>query len=410
MTSFELTVALRYVRARRKQTFISLISLLSMVGVALGAAALIVVTSVMSGFEGELRSKILGQNAHVAIFEMGRPMQDWQKVAQVSQKESGVKAAMPFIFGQVMVVSRGEASGALLRGIKLPESLKYNELSKNLVQGKAEDLINQKPGHPPGVILGSALAKQLWVRKGSKINLINPLGQDTPVGRIPKSQPFEVVGIFESGMYQFDSTMCYVSIGAAQDFLEIGKLVTGVELKIKDVFEADTLGKKVANALGPNYMAQDWISTNSSLFAALKLEKMAMFVVLTLIVLVAAFGIVSSLIMMVMEKTKDIGILKAMGATRSSIRKIFVLQGALIGVCGTVVGCALGLFVCWLFKRYKFIELPSNVYPMTSIPVEVDPWLVVFVGVCAMVISLAATLYPARYAGKLDPVEALRYE
>jgi lipoprotein-releasing system permease protein len=410
MTSFELTVALRYVRARRKQTFISLISLLSMVGVALGAAALIVVTSVMSGFEGELRSKILGQNAHVALFEMGRPMSNWEKVAQVSQKDSGVQAAMPFVFGQVMIVSRGEASGGILRGIKLPESLKYNEMRQNLTQGDVDDLVNRKPNQLPGVILGSALAKRLWVKPGAKVNLINPLGQDTPVGRIPKSQPFEVVGIFESGMYQFDSTMCYVSLSAAQDFLELGSLVTGVELKIKDVFEADVLGKRVAKELGPHYMAQDWISTNASLFAALKLEKMAMFVVLTLIVLVAAFGIVSSLIMMVMEKTKDIGILKAMGATRSSIRRIFVLQGALIGVCGTVLGCAGGLFICWLLKRYKFIELPSNVYPMTSIPVSVDPWLVVLVSGCAMAISLAATLYPARHAGSLNPVEALRYE
>jgi lipoprotein-releasing system permease protein len=410
MMSYELTVALRYLRARRTQGFISLISLLSMLGVALGVCALIVVTAVMTGFEGELRSKILGQNAHVAIFEAGRPMKDWAKVVEASQEDQGVTAAMPFVFNQVMLVSENDASGGLMRGIQLPKSLEVTRLPQMMIQGKASALIKRGKDKLPGIVLGKALARRLWVHPGSKLNVINPLGEDTPVGRIPKSQPFEVVGIFESGMYQYDSSMCYVAIEEAQDFFNLGKRVTGVELKVVDVYAADELGKRVVSKLGSSFVAQDWIRTNGSLFAALKLEKFAMFVILCLIILVAAFGIISSLIMMVMEKTRDIGILKAMGATKSSIRRIFVYQGCIIGFCGTLFGMLGGLLVCWLLKEYKFIELPSDVYPMTSVPVDLQPWILGLVCVCAVVISLLATIYPSRFAGRLEPVEALRYE
>lgn len=407
---YEVSIALRYLRARRKQAFISLITLLSMAGVALGVCALIVVLSVMSGFETELKRKILGQSSHVLLFKAGEAMDRPAWVVKKAQADQEVAAAAPFVLGQAMVVAQGAASGAIMRGIALPASLKVSDIKDSLVRGSLEDLVRSKRDGLPGVVLGSALARRLGARMDEVVNLVNPLGEETPVGRIPKSEPFVVVGIFESGMYQYDSSLIYVSLPAAQEFFGLGSDVSGVELKVKDVYSADKVGLRVANALGPAYYARDWMRSNHSLFSALKLEKFTMFVILILIVLVAAFGIVSSLIMVVMEKGKDIAILKTMGATSKSIRRIFTLEGLVIGLCGTVLGLAAGLSLCALLDRYQFIHLPADVYPLSTLPVQVEPQMVALVGVCAVALCLVATLYPSWAAGRLDPVEALRYE
>jgi lipoprotein-releasing system permease protein len=408
--SFEVLVALRYLRARRKQTFISVISLLSMVGVALGVCTLIVVLSVMSGAESELKRKILGMNAHVMLYRAGDMMDEADKVIAKARKVPGVVQGAPFAYGQVMVVSGTGASGAIMRGIRVADALETLDLQKVITQGSLKALDQSDAKGIPGVLLGEALARRLSVRRGAVVSLINPLGEDTPVGRVPKTEPFRVVGTFRSGMYQYDSSLCYVSLGAAQQFLDMGSAVSGVELKVDDIYAADAIGGRVTETLGPMYFSRDWMTMNHALFSALKLEKIAMFVILILIVLVAAFGIVSSLIMLVMEKTKDIAILKAMGATAKNIRRIFVLEGLIIGVLGTIMGLGSGLGLCALLARYKFIDLPVDIYALDTLPVQVEPHMVALVGISAVAISLIATLYPAHAAGRLDPVEALRYQ
>ncbi len=408
--SFEVLVALRYLRARRKQNFISIISLLSMVGVALGVCALIVVLSVMSGAESELKRKILGMNAHVMLYKAGDMMDDSQKVIAKARQVPGVIQGAPFAYGQVMLVSGSGTAGAILRGIKVAGALETLDLQNVITQGSLQALDQPDPEGLPGVLLGEALARRISVRRGGVVSLINPLGEDTPVGRVPKTEPFRVVGTFRSGMYQYDSSLCYVSLRAAQTFLDLGGAVSGVELKVDDIYAADAIGRRVTEALGPMYFSRDWMTMNHALFSALKLEKIAMFVILILIVLVAAFGIVSSLIMLVMEKTKDIAILKAMGATAKSIRRIFVLEGLIIGVLGTIMGLGSGLGLCALLARYKFIELPVDIYALDTLPVQVEPYMVALVGASAVAICLLATLYPAHAAGRLDPVEALRYQ
>jgi lipoprotein-releasing system permease protein len=408
--SYEVLVALRYLRARRKQAFISLISLLSMAGVALGVCTLIVVLSVMSGAEAELTRKILGLNAHVSLYRAGNFVDQPAQVVEAARAHPQVVHAAPVVHGQVMVVSSASASGAILRGVEPDDAAEVLDLERMMVAGRVADLRSSGPEGLPGVLVGAALARRLGISVGQAVNLINPVGEDTPVGRVPKSEPFRVAGVFRSGMYQYDSSLCYVSLRAAQRFLGLGRAVTGVELKVRDIYRADAVAREVGQQLGPLYYAQDWMTLNHSLFSALKLEKITMFVILILIVLVAAFGIVSSLIMLVMEKTGDIAILKTMGATARSIRRIFVLEGLVIGVLGTAVGTAVGLGLCALLARYQFIELPLDVYALDTLPVMVEPAVVAVIALAAVAITLVATIYPAHAAGRLQPAEALRYQ
>lgn len=408
--NLEAFIAFRYLRAKRKQTFMSLITILSMLGVGLGVCTLIVVLSVMSGFESELKRKILGLNANVMIFGSGIPIERPAEKVKLVAADPEVTSASPFVYGQVMIVSGGGASGVVLKGVQFPDVLKVLDLRGIWRKGHPGDLTKTGPDGLPGVALGIHLAQQLGVMKGSVVNLVNPLGEETPVGRVPKSEPFRVVGIFESGMYQYDSAMAYVSLAAAQELFDLPEAVTGIEVRIKNIYDAGAVGARLIKGLGSDYYARDWMTMNQSLFAALKLERVTMFVILILIVLVAAFGIISSLIMLVMEKSRDIAVLMAMGAPAALIRRIFVMQGLIIGAVGTVVGLGLGLFICWLLSRYKFIDLPADVYPFTTLPVNVEALTVAVVAVSAVLICLVATIYPARAAGRLNPVEALRYE
>jgi lipoprotein-releasing system permease protein len=262
----------------------------------------------------------------------------------------------------------------------------------------------------PAVLLGSVLARRLRVSPGEALTIVNPIGQESPLGRVPRSEYFAFAGTIESGLYYYDANTCFALLADAQEFFNLGRGVNGLEISVKDIYRAQEVGMDLLKATGYRYYYQDWMSSNHSLLAALKLEKITMFVILTLIVLVAAFGIVSSLIMLVMKKTRDIGILKAMGAGSKSIWRIFVIMGGIIGVIGALAGAALGSLLCWLLGKYRFIELPADIYALQTLPVQLDPELVLLVAGLAVVICLLATLYPAWVASRLDPVAALRYQ
>lgn len=413
--SYELFIGLRYLRAKRKQTFVSLITLISIAGVMVGVTALIVVIAVMNGFKEDLQDKILGVTSHVVISRFDGNISKYQEVKAKVEEVSGVNAATPFIYTQVMISSRKAISGAVLRGIEPQTASKVINLQKNLRAGSLKELeAENKPEGmraTPGIILGNELARNIGVSRGEPVTVISPLGRLTPLGRVPRSQTFRVAGIFDSGMYEYDSTIAYVSLWAAQRFLGIGDRVTGIEVRVDDIYEADRVAKAIGKALdGYPYWSRDWMRMNKNLFSALKLEKIVMFIILTLIILVAAFNIVGTLIMVVIEKTRDIAILKSMGATRRSIMKIFLIEGAVIGLVGTLLGLLGGYTLCTLLATYKFIELPSDVYYISTLPVKMNPLDVALIALAAIVITLAASVYPAWQASRFDPAEAIRYE
>ena len=413
--SYELFIGLRYLKAKRKQTFVSLITLISIAGVMVGVTALIVVIAVMNGFKEDLRDKILGVTSHVVISRFDGNISKYQEVKAKVEEVAGVNAATPFIYTQVMISSRKAISGAVLRGIEPKTAGKVINLPKNLRAGSLEELeAENKPEglrSTPGIILGNELARNIGAARGEPVTVISPLGRLTPLGRVPRSQTFRVAGIFDSGMYEYDSTIAYVSLWAAQRFLGTGDRVTGIEVRVDEIYEADRVARAIGEALdGYPYWSRDWMRMNKNLFSALKLEKIVMFIILTLIILVAAFNIVGTLIMVVIEKTRDIAILKSMGATRRSIMKIFMIEGAVIGLVGTLLGLVGGYTLCKLLATYKFIELPSDVYYISTLPVQMNPLDVAIIALAAIVITLAASVYPAWQASRFDPAEAIRYE
>jgi len=410
--SFEYFIGRRYLRAKQKQAFISLITILSISGVTVGVMALIVVIAVMSGFESDLKSRILGGQSHVVLMRYGGTLSDYRRVIKDVEKTPGVEAATPFIYTQIMLRSSSGISGAVLRGVD-PESA--GRVIKSLDRISFQDGSNVSQGQKkkialPGIILGKELAKNIGVSKGEMVFLISPTGTLSPIGHIPAMRRFKVTGFFESGMYEFDGSFAYINIVDAQKMLRMGDTVTGIEVRVKDIYQAKNISERIVKQLGFPFWAKDWMQMNKNLFTALKLEKTVMFVILTLIVLVAAFNIASTLIMMVMGKKKDIAILKAMGATDRSIRKIFVFKGMVIGTIGTILGVCLGFILCTLLKHYNIIELTGDIYYFTTtLPVKLEVLDVFLIVTATMVVCFFATLYPAHKASKLHPVEAIRY-
>jgi lipoprotein-releasing system permease protein len=416
---YEWFIGLRYLKAKRKQTFISIITVISIAGVMVGVMALIVVLAVMSGFENTLKEKILGTQAHLNLLKATQEgMDQYQEVAKRVEETKGVVSAAPFIISQVMLSSESNVFGVVLKGIDPDRVGRVTELAHNLKTGRLEDLKGGKEGDPPGIILGVELAKHLSVSLNDSIQVISPLGTVTPMGMMPKMRRFRVKGIFYSGMYEFDNTMAYVSLESAQKFFSMGDRVTGIEIKTNDIYKVKEVGQEIRRKMGFPFWTKDWMEMNRNLFSALRLEKIAMFIILVLIVLVAAFNIISTLIMVVMEKNKDIAILKSMGASSRSILKIFTIEGGVIGVVGTILGTILGLVAAFnLEKITDFVEslfgfkiLSSDVYYIDKLPSQVNPLDVILIVLTAVLISLLATLYPSWRASKLDPAEALRYE
>jgi len=406
MKNYRLELALKYLRSKRKEKFISIIGVISIAGVIVGVMTLIIVLSVMNGFEKNLRDKILGVNSHIVILKYGSNLDDYQKIIPKIKSIKGVVGVTPFIYRQAMLSSDGGVSGVVVRGVDYKKDKKVTIFYKSIVKGNPSCLKEKKNC----VIIGSELAKNLGVTIGDKVNMISPFGRMTPMGMIPKMKKFYIGGIFNTGMYDYDSTLCYISLKNAQKFFNLGNSVTGLEVKIKDIYAARKIAELIKLKLGYPYWVRDWMEMNKNLFSALKLEQTTMFIILTLIVFVAAFNIASTLIMMVMEKNKDIAILKAMGAKNKDIMKIFIYEGLIIGFLGTIIGSFLGVIICLLLKKYQFISLPKDVYYISTLPVEIN---VVYIGIiflCSILICFFATLYPAMQASRLKPIEIMRYE
>lgn len=406
--SFEWFVSKRYLRAKRKQKFISLISVISILGVAVGVMALIVVLSVYTGFTEALRDQIIGINSHILVQRYGINIDEPEKIAARIESVQGVVATTPYIFSQVLISSGQNSSGIVLRGIDPRTAGEVINIGQKMTSGKLTDL--DRDDTLPGIVLGKEMARQLTVARGSKVRLISPNGPLSPVGILPKIQTCQVVGIFETGMFEYDSTLGFINLDTARSLNGEPEGVHGLEVRVKNVDQADRVADAIRDQLGPGFSTRDWMQLNQNLFAALKLEKAGIFIALDLIILVAALNIISALVMVVMEKTRDIAILKSMGATTGSIMRIFFNQGAVIGLTGIFLGVGGGLGLCWILKRYKFIELPSNVYPMSTMPIKVVPMDVGLIALSAIIITLAATLYPSWKASKVRPAEALTYE
>ena len=414
---YELFIGLRYLRARRRETFISLITVISVLGVMIGVMTLNVVMAVMTGFEETLRDRLLGINAHVALVKSGDQLRDYEKLLEQVRKTKGVVAASPSIYGQVMLTSGPRVSGVVVRGVDPDKVNQVVDIERYIKEGGLQSLKQQQPiqiqGRTillPGVIIGIRLANQLGVFLGSPIQVVSPLGSPTAIGVIPKVRRFVVVGIFDSGMSEIDSTLVYMNLSDAQKFFELGNAVTNIEIRVQDVYRAQSVAQDIQRQLGFPYLTEDWSRLWPNLFSALRLEKTVYFLVLLLMVLIGAFNIISTLIMVVMEKRKDIAILQSMGASRDSIRRIFLIKGCVIGVVGTLLGVFLGLAICMLIQKYRFIELPKDVFLISTVPVRIYLSNFLLVGFASLVVCLLASIYPARQAAKLDPVEIIRYE
>lgn len=407
---FEINVGLRYMKAKRKQAFISVISAFSVLGVMLGVMTLIIVLGVMNGFEKDLKDKILGTVSHLVVMShSSRTVNGWEKLMDRIKVFDGVKATTPYIYGQAMISTFGKVRGVIVRGIDTDTAGKVISLPRYLQSGSLGDLAKVTDGLA-GIIVGKELAVMNSLRQGDVIQLISPQGKRTPIGAIPRVQSYRIVGIFKSGMYEFDANLVYMELSQAQKFFELGDGVTGIEVTLNDIYYAPKLGNRIEAALGPPFWTRTWKDMYRNLFSALKLEKIAMFIILTFIVLVAAFNIIISLIMLVMEKSRDIAVLKALGATSERIMRIFIVQGMVVGVVGTALGAVAGIAGSALLARYPVIELPEEIYTISTLPVYVEPVDVVIICLVALTICFLATLYPSLRAARLEPVEALRYE
>ena len=405
--SFEYFIGSRYLRAKQKQAFVSLITILSIAGVMVGVMALIVVIAVMNGFDADLKARILGGQSHIVLMRHGSAFNQYHLVLEKIADTPGVEAATPYIITQGMLRSKSGAVGAVVRGID-PQTA--GQVMKTLEQVALTDVSAKSKTEVPGIVLGKELARNLGVIEGDMIHLMSPRGMLSPIGHIPSMKQFKVTGFFQSGMYEYDQTFAFIHLKDAQRMLRMANSVTGIDIRVDDIYHAREIADRLVSKLGFPYWARDWMQMNKNLFQALKMERWVMAIILILIVLVAAFNIASSLIMLVMGKTRDIAILKAMGATTKSIRKIFVFSGMVIGSVGTVLGLILGLVLCTLLKHYDIYELTGDIYYFTTtLPVKIEIFWVIGIVSAAMLICFLATLYPAHQAAKLDPVEAIRY-
>ena len=430
--SYESLISLRYLKSGTGRGFLSMIGFISVLGVFLGVASLDVVLSVMKGFEDELRDKIIGASSHVVVMSYEGNFGDFAEVEKKLESFPGVTSTSPFIYNQGMLVTEYATSGSVIRGIDPNNSASVAAVAEAVGKGslpKAEkdrDLLSREgarivsgllrktdSGHPP-IIIGRELSNLIGAAAGDTVNLVSPYGKIGPFGPTAKIRKFGVIGIFDYGMIEHDSSTSYVSLEDAADFFETRGMITGIEVRVDDIYKARETGNRIAETLGFPFYAKNWEDSNRSLFRALRLERMAIGIFLGFIVLVAALNIVSTLTMLVMEKKRDIAVLMSMGARRSGIRRIFVYDGMIIGTVGTLLGTLFGYLICRFLETSNFIKemipFDDNVYPISEFPVKIEPVYFLVVAASSLLICFLATLYPSYRASRENPVESLRYE
>ena len=409
---YELFIALRYLKSKRKTGFISLITYISVAGVVIGVAALIIVLSVMNGFESEVRSRFIGVDAHVKVRSFyHKGLENYESVMEQIKDIPHIVAMSPYIKGKGLILSSEENAGLLIRGVDPASVGKISDIEKNINFGQLE--LGPTRGDDgsvlPGLVMGFQLADRLRVTLGDKVTLASFAGVKR-FGQMPHMVQFRVTGYFETGLYGFDANLVYISIESAQKLFHMGDKVSGIGLRLDNYEHADLVANEIRRRLGYPIAVETWFDLNPNLFAWMKIEKWAAFVILSLIIMVAAFNIVSTLIMVTMEKTKEIGILKSMGATSASIRRIFTFEGLFVGIVGTLAGSLLGYSICWAQLKYKFFALPMDVYIINWLPILMRWTDFLAIGIASILITFVATVYPAHRASKLEPVAAIRYE
>lgn len=401
----ELFIALRYLKAKRKGLFAVVTTLIGVAGVTVGVAALLTTLSVMNGFQADIQRKIVGAQAHVTVLG-ARSAGDLAATEALVKADPDTAALAPFALGQAILTVRDRSIGVVLKGVDPAKEFAVNDLAKKLVDGTWDGV---GEGKVPGIVLGVELADHLGVSLGDEVVLVSPKSVATPLGLLPKMQRFKVAGTLKTGYYEYDSATAWTGLGAAAKFLGVDAGASGIGVRLKDLRRADAAARRLRAAVGLTKLVRTYAQMNQTLFAALKLEKTVMFIILTLITLVASLGIASTLILRSVEKTRDVGLLKAMGAGPGLIRRVFLVEGFLIGSSGVAMGLALGFFLCWVIATFRIVELPADIYYLSRVPVDIRPWDVVAVASMGLLLSLLATLYPAARAAKADPVEAIHY-
>jgi len=420
---FELFVASRYLRAKRRQAVISVITAISIIGVAAGVASLIIALAINNGFRQDLQERLLGSTAHINLMRVENDgIRDWRALLDRLSKETHVKAAAPALFEQVLISRGARARGAILKGVLPNYEKKVSELLQTVKFGSTEELepvrdstsqiTNYKSqilAMPP-IILGKDMADELGASVGSVVLVTSPQGELTPFGLVPKYVRFRVAGIFKSGFYDYDTSWAFIRLTDAQSLFGLGDVISVIEFKVDDIYQAGVIGKQIERDAGKGFMATSWMEQNRQLFHALKLERVVTFITIGLIVLVAALNILISLIMMVMEKTRDIAVLMSLGTRRAQVRRVFIFQGVLIGVVGTAIGLALGYALSWIGGHYRLVTLSPEVYSIDYVPFAARALDGLVVAAVALAVSFIATIYPSWSASRILPAEALRYE
>jgi len=430
---YELFISLRYLVSKKRQKFVSVTAFISILGVLIGVMALNVVLAVMGGFEEELRNKILGVSSHIAVLSYNGPIENYEILTQEINDIPGIEGTSPLIYSQAMLATEDNVSGTVIKGVSpetagsvtnieyaigkaaTGEDIKLNDNELQKIGSKILNKLNSKTvsGKPP-IILGYELSYILGVQNGDILSLVSPFGGIGPFGPMPKTKSFEVVGLFDFGMVEHDSSVSYINLNDAMKFFDLDKSVNTIEVKVNDIFNSKKLSETISDVVGFPYYTRNWEEVNKSLFKALRLERFALSIILGLIILVAALNIISTLTMLVMEKNKDISILRAMGTKRKAIQRIFIIDGMIIGLIGTVLGTLFGFLFCYFLKTNEtlrsFIPFDNKVYPISEFPVKIEPLYFLIVAICSILICFIATIYPSYQASRKDPVEALRYE